>query len=226
VPYLLANTTTKVVTFGLQPTFDASGIPNWRVRQMTRNQTKWVKMPPNSTVDLCKPPYDLTEDQARAQPEILQLIRRGHLRQVVDEKLVEPKAPHVTAEDVTSLIPKTVPQETEQTPVVQPSSNTDIPVVPPPGEVKSHGDLLAKAQAVLKESSPASAATLPPEATTNPQGIAIPKKDCTNGGHDFSNGGCIGCGAPQANSCTCGYVAKNPQGLKAHQRSCKKQTAA
>jgi hypothetical protein len=214
VSYILHNETSHVVSVELTLTFSTEGIPHWRVRQITRSHTQWVKIPPHGQVNLCDPPWNLTEQQANDQVSVKTFLVKGHLRRINDQgETIEPK-PSVELSDV-DQVHSLQPQES---PYFPPESNNDSLTDQPLGEPGS--DRFITLDDVIP---PGSDRTLKPEEDTNP---AVPKAktmNCSEGVHHFPSDDkpCVGCGILKALICQCGFVGKNAQSIKAHKRTCK-----
>jgi hypothetical protein len=211
--YILQNRTNAVVSFSLKPTFNPEGMPNWRVKKFARSETLWVKIAPNARVDLCEPPWNLTEKNAEEQVEVKTMLNRGYVIRVVDEKFVEPK-PLVTIEEVLeSLEPKKSPQAPEATQVSSVAEDI-VSTANETGEVPGDIDL-----------------TKDPDSTNNLPEIRVEGEEASimvplTGKHAIPALNALLQSQPEGDmtnplQCECGFVGKNDRSLKMHQKSCK-----
>lgn len=79
--FVVHNVTSHRVSLQLHPAVKAApGTPNWQVRRFVRQNTYHVVVEPHRTLDLTS--FGYTEREILAQPEVLDCLRVGHLRQV------------------------------------------------------------------------------------------------------------------------------------------------
>jgi hypothetical protein len=217
VPYILHNETNSVVALELSPSFDTTGMPQWKLRQNTRGLTKWVKIAPASMVDLCGPPWNLSEKEAEDQVSVKTHIRKGHLRRIGSDGNYIPTEAIVNVSDVQSIMPPShgIPVESRYEPD---ESQYDSLTPQTGGEPGS--DRFIKLEDL--EPAPGSNPVLKPEEPTNPSIPRLKTINCSEGVHSFPSDGqpCLGCGVLKSMICGgCGWVGKNARAVTMHKKS-------
>ena len=202
--FILQNVTRSRVSIALRPHNPTEGVPAWRVRKNARKDTLQVTIEPHTTVDLCKPPWNLTVKQAEEQTEVKEMLSREHLRLIREDKVVS-QEPFTSVEKVLDLMDPT--EETKES-----TTNEEASILDSLGDdYEGHPGVVE-----LGSQPPESESVVPKEGPA-------PITDCPAGKHDFSKTtACSGCGVPEALVCKgCSFVGKNKQSIKMHQKACK-----
>ena len=115
--FLVHNITSGRVAFKLFPVDGpAEGTPNWRAKRDLRHGTVHVVIDPHMQKDLTT--FGFTEDQILRQPEVLDFLRKGYLRKVVDSQYVDNAHRPSVAPDAPALVVEAVSETVEVAPVI------------------------------------------------------------------------------------------------------------
>jgi hypothetical protein len=213
MPYIVHNITNKRLSFALRPALEVVGVPAWRVRRDARKNTLWVNINPHQKVDLCGPPWNLTETEARHQNEVVEMLRKCYLKEIRGEEYAPEAKPMFEVLKEPDYALPVISYGSDGHPIGSTVTQSS----------SDHSSIVKKPKVKTEEEARSDRFVLPDDLRTKlKKHDPKPGTDCSNGIHDYTHGPCAGCGVSEGLVCKgCQFVGKNMRSIQMHQKTCK-----